>query len=251
MILLKSENISKIVKNGKDEVKILDNVSLEIEKGSFTVIMGSSGAGKSTLLYALSGTDKISSGKIIFNGQEILSNSEKVMAKVRSQSFGFVFQDANLISNLTLKENVAVSGFLKKGRNEKETLEKVEELFEKMNLQDAALKFPYLTSGGENQRCSIARSVINEPEILFADEPTGALNRANSDEVMKLFTELNRGGQTILMVTHDLKTACCGEKIIYIADGKINGSIELGKIEEGKEKEREETLSKWLLEKGW
>ncbi|MCQ2088125.1 MAG: ABC transporter ATP-binding protein [Bacilli bacterium] len=251
MTLLKAENISKTVKNGKNEVKILDDVSLEIEKGSFTVIMGSSGAGKSTLLYALSGTDKISSGKIIFNGQEILSDSEKVMAKVRSQSFGFVFQEANLISNLTLKENVAVSGFLKKDRSEKETLEKVEELFEKMNLQGAALKFPYQTSGGENQRCAIARSVVNEPEILFADEPTGALNRANSDEVMKLFTELNAGGQTILMVTHDLKTAIRGEKIIYIDDGKINGSIELGKFEDGNEKEREASLSKWLWEKGW
>lgn len=251
MTLLKAENIIKITKNGNSEVKILDGISLEIENGSFTVIMGSSGAGKSTLLYALSGTDTISGGKIFFENQEISFATEKVMSHIRSEKFGFVFQDSNLISNLTLEENVKVAGFLKKNRSEKETSDKLQKLFEKMNLLEAKNKFPFQTSGGENQRCAIARAVINEPEIIFADEPTGALNRANSEEVMKLFGELNEAGQSILMVTHDLKTACNGEKIIYIEDGKISGTFELGKFEEGKEKERESVLSNWLQEKGW
>lgn len=248
MTLLKAENISKIIKNG---ICILNGVTLEIEKGSFTVIMGSSGAGKSTLLYALSCTDKISDGKLFFGEREISKYSENMLSKIRGEEFGFVFQDANLISNLTLEENVKVAGFLNKNRSEKDISEKIKKLFEKMNLTSAKDKFPNLTSGGENQRCAIARAVINEPEIIFADEPTGSLNRANSDEVMKLFTELNDGGQTILMVTHDLKTACHGEKIIYLDDGKIAGAIELGKYEVSKEKERESVLSEWLQEKGW
>lgn len=251
MTLLEAENITKIAKTEDSEIKILDSVSLKIEKGSFTVIMGSSGAGKSSLLYALSRTDTINSGKIFFENQEISFASEKTMSQIRSEKFGFVFQEAYLISNLTLEENVKVAGFLKKKRSEKETWDKVQELLEKVNLLKAKNKFPFQTSGGENQRCAIARAVINEPEIIFADEPTGALNRANSEEVMKLFGELNEAGQTILMVTHDLKTACRGEKIIYIEDGKISETFELGKYEIAKEKERESVLSKWLQEKGW
>ncbi len=251
MTLLKAENISKIIKKGSSEICILSEVSLEIEKGTFTVIMGSSGAGKSTLLYALSCTDKITSGKLFLGEKEISTASEKELSKIRSENFGFVFQDSNLISNLTLEENIKVAGFLNRSRSEKEVAEKVKKLFAKMNLTLAKNKFPNQTSGGENQRCAIARSVINEPEIIFADEPTGALNRANSDEVMKLFMELNEEGHAILMVTHDLKTACHGEKIIYLEDGKIAGTMELEKYEASKEKERETILGKWLQEKGW
>ena len=269
MILLKAEDICKSVKNGKGETEILKNISLEIEKGSFTVIMGSSGAGKSTLLYALSGTDKISGGKIYLNGEEISSANEKRLSEIRTKSFGFVFQEGNLVSNLTLEENIKVAGFLKKDRSEKETCLKVDELLEKMNLKEAAKRLPVEASGGENQRCAIARAVINEPEIIFADEPTGALNRANSDEVLKLFTDLNNGGQTILMVTHDLKSAVRGEKIIYLEDGKIEGTLEMGKFAVGNcgnaggkngqnckngsstEAEREKFLSDWLQKKGW
>lgn len=251
MTLIKAENISKIVRKASSEICILNDISLEIEKGSFTVIMGTSGAGKSTLLYALSCTDRISGGKLYLGDKEISSASEKKLSQIRSENFGFVFQDSNLISNLTLEENVKVAGFLNKKRNEKEVSEKVQKLLKKMNLTSAKDKFPNQTSGGENQRCAIARSVINEPEIIFADEPTGALNRTNSDEVMKLFMELNEGGQTILMVTHDLRTACHGEKIIYLEDGKIAGTMELEKYEASKEKERETILGKWLQEKGW
>lgn len=251
MALLKANDISKIVKSGNDEIKILDDITLEIEKGSFTVIMGSSGAGKSTLLYALSCTDNISGGELYFNGDKISGVSEKRLSSLRSRYFGFVFQDANLISNLTLEENIKVAGFLDKSRNEKEISQEVENLLVKMNLGEAAKRLPVQASGGENQRCAIARAVINNPEIIFADEPTGALNRTNSEEVMKLFSDLNKNGQTILMVTHDLKTACRGEKIIYLDDGKISGEMMLGKYEENKEKEREAALSAWLQEKGW
>ncbi len=242
--ILSAKNLNKI---------LLHNLCVELYKGDFTVIMGSSGAGKSTLLYALSRTDKIESGEILLHGKNIEKISEHEMAKIRAKNFGFVFQDANLISNMTLYENVLVAGFLEKSRNEKSLREDVDNIFDQINLSPAKMRLPSQASGGECQRCAIARAIINKPEIIFADEPTGALNRQNSIEVLDMLSSINATGQSILMVTHDIRSAIRGNRILYLEDGAIISELEFGSYEGDKEKtkEREESLSSWLKDLQW
>lgn len=227
---------------------ILDNVDIEIYKGDFTVIMGASGAGKSTLLYALSGMDGITSGKVIYKEKEISSLGEKAMAQLRAKEFGFIFQQIHLVSNLSLFENAAVAGYIGK-RPEAEVRKRTAELFQQMNLTEATDRLPSEVSGGEAQRAAIARAVIGNAGIIFADEPTGALNRRNTEEVLDLLTDLNSQGQTILMVTHDSHAALRGNRIIYLEDGKICGELNLGMYSEADERSRK--LNNWLQEQRW
>lgn len=243
-VILCAKNLNKIV---------LRDVSADFYKGDFTVIMGSSGAGKSTLLYALSRTDKVEKGDIFFKDVNISNVSEKQMAKIRSESFGFVFQSANLISNVTLYENVRVAGFLDADRSEKELRNETDKIFEQMKLNDVKDHLPSEASGGEQQRCAIARAIINKPDIIFADEPTGALNKQNSTEVLNMLSFLNQQGQTILMVTHDIRSAIRGNRILYLEDGSIVSELNLGTFEdvEEKMKQREEKLSLWLKDLQW
>lgn len=243
-VILCAKNLNKIV---------LRDVSADFYKGDFTVIMGSSGAGKSTLLYALSRTDKVEKGDIFFKDANISNVSEKQMAKIRSESFGFVFQSANLISNVTLYENVLVAGFLDADRSEKELRNETDKIFEQMKLNDVKDHLPSEASGGEQQRCAIARAIINKPDIIFADEPTGALNKQNSTEVLNMLSFLNQQGQTILMVTHDIRSAIRGNRILYLEDGSIVSELNLGTFEdvEEKMKQREEKLSLWLKDLQW
>lgn len=243
-VILCAKNLNKIV---------LRDVSADFYKGDFTVIMGSSGAGKSTLLYALSRTDKVEKGDMFFKDVNISNVSEKQMAKIRSESFGFVFQSANLISNVTLYENVLVAGFLDADRSEKELRNETDKIFEQMKLNDVKDHLPSEASGGEQQRCAIARAIINKPDIIFADEPTGALNKQNSTEVLNMLSFLNQQGQTILMVTHDIRSAIRGNRILYLEDGSIVSELNLGTFEdvEEKMKQREEKLSLWLKDLQW
>ena len=230
---------------------VLNRISAEIYLGDFTIIMGPSGAGKSTLLYALSGLDALSSGKVLYRDQELGTLSEKKLAELRSKEFGFVFQQTHLVSNLTLFENVAVAGYLEKGRTEKAVNERAESLLAQMHVVGAKDRLPSQASGGEAQRAAIARAMINRPGLLFADEPTGALNRKNSEEVMNLLTALNQEGQSILMVTHDVKAAIRGTRILYLEDGKILDEISLPSFDAQAEREREEKVSAWLTSMSW
>lgn len=243
-VILCAKNLNKIV---------LRDVSADFYKGDFTVIMGSSGAGKSTLLYALSRTDKVEKGDIFFKDVNISNVSEKQMAKIRSESFGFVFQSANLISNVTLYENVLVAGFLDADRSEKELRNETDKIFEQMKLNDVKDHLPSEASGGEQQRCAIARAIINKPDIIFADELTGALNKQNSTEVLNMLSFLNQQGQTILMVTHDIRSAIRGNRVLYLDDGSIASELNLGTFEDvgEKMKQREEKLSLWLKDLQW
>lgn len=243
--ILEAKKINKLV---------LHDLDVQIYNRDFTVVMGPSGAGKSTLLYALSCTDKLESGDILFDDEKISSAGEKQLSEIRAKKFGFVFQYANLISNLSLYENVLVAGFLDKKRPEKKLKEEAALLFEQMNLAEAKDRLPSMCSGGEVQRCAIARSVINKPEIIFADEPTGALNRQNSSEVLNLLSSLNNKGQTILMVTHDIRSAVRGGRILYIDDGAIVSELLLGpyQIENPDADEaRNEKLTEWLKKLQW
>lgn len=250
-ILLHGENICKEFSQNSTNTLALDNVNVKIYDGDFTVIMGASGAGKSTLLYSLSGMDDITSGEITYKGNKISSMTEKQMARLRADEFGFVFQQTHLVSNLTLFENVVVAGYLCSKHSPKQTEEKVLSLLEQMNVISAKSRIPSQVSGGEAQRAAIARAMINDPGIIFADEPTGALNKLNSAEVLSLLTKLNSFGQNILMVTHDVMAAIRGTRILYLEDGKIFDELLLPVYDIDKAKEREEKVTQWLTSLRW
>lgn len=230
---------------------ILQHFDVDIYKGDFTVIMGASGAGKSTLLYALSGMNQIDEGEIFYQQKEIANLNEKQMAALRSTEFGFVFQQTHLVSNLTLLENVTVAGYLNPNRTGKETDERAKQLLHSMHVEHAMDRFPSKVSGGEAQRAAIARAMINEPKLLFADEPTGALNRKNSDEVLSILSELHKKGQSILMVTHDMRSAAYGNRILYLEDGKILDELDLSDMKADESKDKEARVNQWLTSLMW
>lgn len=245
------------------ETTVLQGISLELYRGDFTVIMGSSGSGKSTLLYVLSGMDRLSSGQLFYRGKfpngkkidhtkrsfdemmNITNASEKELTCLRAESFGFVFQRTHLISSLTLEENIRMAGLICGSMSEKEIQDKTNLLICQMRLEKAKDRLPVQVSGGEAQRAAVARAVITNPNILFADEPTGALNKANTEEVLNLLTTLHAEGQSILLVTHDREAALRGNRILYLEDGVIVGELELSPYQ-GKDMERERKLTSWL-----
>ena len=250
-ILIQACQVCKTFSGNGQETEVLKSVNTDIYEGDFTVIMGSSGAGKSTLLYALSGMDNITGGSVLFLGKKLHILSEKKMAELRAKEFGFVFQQTHLVSNLTLFENVAVAGYAAGIGTEREVKEKVEALLIKMHIHNAKNRLPSQVSGGEAQKAAIARAVIGNPKLIFADEPTGALNKANSEEVLELLTELNNNGQSILMVTHDIKAALHGNRILYLDDGKILDELFLTRYGQDNLKEREGRVSQWLSSLQW
>lgn len=256
-VLLQGRNMCKSYQQGKKGNSVLNDVNIEIYEGDFTVIMGSSGAGKSTLLYCLSGMDSISDGEVLYQGEEISRYREKQMAALRTKEFGFVFQQTCLVSNLTLFENVAVAGYVSRGRKAKEVQEKAGELLTRMCVEDSAMRFPSQVSGGEAQRAAIARAVINHPSLVFADEPTGALNKSNSEEVLGLLSGLHKDGQGIVMVTHDVRAALYGTRVLYMEDGRILDELVMGEYEEknGKaasyQRVREKKIMDWLSALHW
>ena len=247
--LLTAKEIVKTYPGAQEPV--LNHINVEIYDGDFTVIMGPSGAGKSTLLYALSGMDTISSGQVLYKGKKLGTLSEKKMAALRAKEFGFVFQQTHLVSNLTLVENVVVAGFLEKGKSEQAVRDRAKELLKLMKVEKAKDRLPSEVSGGEAQRAAIARAMIHQPGLLFADEPPGALNRQNSEEVLDLLTSLNQEGQSILMATHDVNAAIRGTRILYLEDGKILDEMLLPPFDVETAKEREEKVSAWLTSLSW
>lgn len=250
-IILSAKGLCKSFSHNGVQTHILSGLDLDIYEGDFTVIMGASGSGKSTTLYALSGMDRATAGEVIYYGKDIVRMSEKELAALRCGDFGFVFQQIHLVSNLTIFENVAVSGYLNKARSAKETDNIAAELLEKMGITHISSHLPSQCSGGEQQRCAIARAVINEPKLLFADEPTGALNKRSTTEVLNLLTELNQSGQSILMVTHDSRAALRASRIIYIEDGKAIGELTLPPFSAEDEKSRSVQVNAWLSSMGW
>ncbi len=250
-VLLAAKGLCKQFPQDAGKEQVLKEIDVDIYKGDFTVIMGSSGAGKSTLLYALSGMDSITAGKVFYRGEEISRYKERQMALLRTREFGFVFQQTHLVSSLSLFENVAVAGYLDSGKDTKAVRQQAEELLSRMGVEKAKDRFPSQVSGGEAQRAAIARAVINRPGLLFADEPTGALNKRNTDEVLKLLTGLAESGQSILMVTHDVRAAIRGTRILYLEDGKILDEMSMGVYREVESKEREKKLNDWLSGLSW
>lgn len=249
--ILTAEKLCKSYAHNGGQVHILNEIDLSIYEDDFTVIMGASGSGKSTLLYTLSGMDRATAGSVIYEGKDITRLSEKELSGLRHGEFGFVFQQMHLVSNLTIMENVTVPGYLLKGRSSAETENAAKQLLEKMEIMHIASQLPSQCSGGEQQRCAIARALINTPKLLFADEPTGALNKRNTIEVLKLLSEVNRLGQSILMVTHDVRAALRATRLLYLEDGKIIGELTLPPFTEEAEQSREVQVNAWLSSMEW
>ena len=229
---------------------VLHDVDIELYSEDFTVIMGASGSGKSTLLYTLSGMDTVSGGHLQYNGRDITHISESEMTKLRADDFGFVFQRSHLVSNLSLYENIVLAGYVGSSLSEAESKKRADELISKMNLFEAKDRLPGEVSGGEAQRAAVARAVMKELKILFADEPTGSLNKSNTHEVLDLLSNLHAEGQAVLLVTHDPEAAARGNRILYLEDGAITGELKLPPYQ-GKDPQREETLSSWLEGLRW
>ena len=236
--------VKKLCKNG-----ILKDVSFGVKEGEMVAIMGPSGSGKSTLLYQASGMDWADSGEVWMDGTEICTLSEDDRARLRLSKMGFVFQQMNMLKNLNLLDNILLPACrLGRGkRTGKELERRARMLMGKMGIEALAQRRITQVSGGQLQRACICRSMMNEPKILFADEPTGALNQSAAQEVMAEFTRLNQEGTTILMVTHDSKVAAKCGRILYLLDGCIQGEFS----PTGVEKEREATVNRWLGGMGW
>ena len=248
--IISTKKLTKTFKADNNNITVLKDLDLEIYEGDFTIIMGASGAGKSTLLYSLSGMDKPSSGSIIFNEKEITNLSVDNLAMFRRKNCGFVFQQNYLIDSMSVIDNVLVSGLLV-NKHKKEVINKAKEILNKIGIEEKLWhKFPTQISGGEAQRVGIARALINNPKLLFADEPTGALNSKTGKDVLDTLTEFNNQGQSIVMVTHDIKSARRGNRIIYLKDGEVAGSLDLGKYVPD-DKKRHEKLSEFLVSMGW
>ncbi len=250
-VILSAKDLCKSYAHNGGQNHIISHMNLDLYEGDFTVIMGASGSGKSTLLYTLSGMDKATSGQVIYQGEDLVSMTEKKLAVLRHSDFGFIFQQMHLISNLTLLENVVVPGYLDKKKTASEVQKKGEELLEKMGLTSVKTHLPSQVSGGQQQRRAIARAVIHTPKLLFADEPTGALNRKNTTEVLNLLTELNQSGQSILMVTHDMRAALRATRLLYLEDGAVIGDLTLPPYQKEEEKNRETQVNAWLDSMKW
>ena len=249
-VLLKTESLSKSFSSGGAMQHVLKNIDLELYEGDFTVIMGASGAGKSTLLYALSGMDTPTLGKITFGGQVISDLSPDELAVFRRRHCGFVFQQIYLIDGMSVMDNVLAAGLLV-GGDKKVLADRARELFQAVDISpETQRKFPTQISGGEAQRVGIVRGLINSPEILYADEPTGALNSRTGRHVLDTLTAFNQQGQSVVMVTHDMRSARRGSRILYLKDGVILGECNLGKYVTG-DAGRHEKLAAFLAEMGW
>lgn len=249
-VLLKTESLSKSFSSGGVLQHVLKNIDLELYEGDFTVIMGASGAGKSTLLYALSGMDTPTLGRITFDGQVISDFSPDELAVFRRRHCGFVFQQIYLVDGMSVMDNVLSAGLLV-SKDNKALAERARELFQAVDIPpETQRKFPGQISGGEAQRAGIVRGLINSPDILYADEPTGALNSQSGLYVLDMLTGFNRQGQSVVMVTHDMRSARRGNRILYLKDGIILGECNLGKYVHGDAK-RHEKLSAFLTEMGW
>lgn len=233
--------------------QVLKDVDLTINQGDYVSVMGPSGSGKSTLLYNISGMDRMTSGSVKFRNQELADMSEQELSQLRLTRMGFVFQHIHLLKNLSIIDNVLLPGYMAKKEDRQKVSQRAWELMERVGVEELADNDITQASGGQLQRVGICRALINEPDIVFGDEPTGALNSTAADEIMALFASINATGTTVMLVTHDVKVAAQTERVLFMIDGQIVSEKYLGKPSRtgADRKSREEHLSKWLYEMGF
>lgn len=251
--ILEVKDLCKTYVVEKRQNNILKNVCLTVEEGEMIAIMGPSGSGKSTLLYTVSGMDVPTSGKVIFDGEDITKLSQNELAEIRLNKMGFIFQQMYMMKNLTILDNIVLPALESKKSSESKAdkIRRAEELMRKLSIIDVADNDINEVSGGQLQRACICRGMVNNPKLLFADEPTGALNRTTSMEVMEELVKLNNEGTTIMMVTHDAKVAAGCKRVLYIVDGNIKGEYFTPDDENMSAKDKERKLNAWLMELGW
>lgn len=212
---------------GGNRVEVLKNVNFSVEKGEYVAIMGESGSGKTTLLNMLAALDKPTGGSVCLDGQELSKIKESGVAAFRRDNLGFVFQEFNLLDTLTVEDNILLPLVLE-GKNYKEMECKVKPIAAQLGISELLKKYPYEISGGQKQRATVARAIITDPKMILADEPTGALDSKATDELLRLFGEINNTGQTILMVTHSVKAASHAGRVLFIKDGEVFHQIYKG-----------------------
>ncbi|WP_088102937.1 ABC transporter ATP-binding protein [Halalkalibacter urbisdiaboli] len=248
-MILESKQLGKTYEISKNnQLEVLKSVDLQMKKGEFVSVMGPSGCGKSTLLYTISGMDRMTAGSVFFDGQELSTLSEKDLSSIRLNKMGFIFQQSHLLKNLSIIDNIILSGYMAKKFSREHIYKSAIELMKKTGILNLAHHDITQASGGQLQRVGICRALINQPDILFGDEPTGALNSKSSNEIMEILADINHLGTTVLLVTHDVKVAAKSERVLYMVDGQIVGEQQLGKFKnKNYDKEaREEKLSRWL-----
>ena len=252
--VIEVKDLCKTYVVNKKQNNVLKNVNFSIDEGEMVAIMGPSGSGKSTLLYTVSGMDRMTAGSVSFCGKELSDLSDNEMADVRLDDMGFIFQQMYMMKNLSILDNILLPA-VKSGRRHEskgETEKRGRALMKKLGIEETADNDINEVSGGQLQRACICRSMINSPKVIFADEPTGALNRTASDEVMCEMVKLNSEGTTVMLVTHDAKVAAKCSRVLYIVDGNIKGEYKLGKYNNADElRDRERKLNNWLMEMGW
>lgn len=252
--ILEVNNLCKTYVINKRQNNVLKNVNFSINEGEMIAVMGPSGSGKSTLLYTVSGMDNLTSGDVSFCGKNIAELSAKELADVRLDEMGFIFQQMYMLKNLTVLDNILLPAFQSKKNTatRKEKIETAQSLMRKLGIIEICDNDINEVSGGQLQRACICRSMVNNPKIIFADEPTGALNRTSSDEVMNELCKINNEGTAIMLVTHDIKVAIRCSKVLYIVDGNIKGEYNLGKLTNNSSmRDRERSLNSWLMDMGW
>ncbi len=227
MNILELCNIKKKYDNGEEIRQVINDISLELREGDFISIMGPSGSGKSTLLYIMSGILPCDSGKVLFLGKQLNEIKEKELATIRKSKMGFVFQQAAFLKNLTILDNILLPAFNSKDADKQEIVAYGKELMKKLSIGDLADRKLSEVSGGQLQRAGICRALMNKPSIVFADEPTGALNSKTSEEIMEIFKTINEQGVAIVLVTHDRRVAAYGNKVLFLVDGQIQNALDL------------------------
>ncbi len=252
MNILEVKDLCKTYIVNKRQNNVLKNINFTIGEGEMVAVMGPSGSGKSTLLYAVSGMDHLTAGEVRFCGKNIARMGERELADLRLDEMGFIFQRMYMLKNLTILDNIILPATQSKKQREprRETVRRGQDFMRRLGIIDIADNDINEVSGGQLQRACICRSMINGPKMIFADEPTGALNRTSSDEVMTELAKLNSGGTTIMLVTHDVKVAAKCTRVMYIVDGNIKGEYSLSDCS-AQTRERERALNNWLLELGW
>ena len=229
MPLLEVTNLKKIytTRFGGNKVQALSNVNFSVEKGEFVAIMGESGSGKTTLLNILATLDKPTSGEILLDGKSLVHISDKEVSAFRRKNLGFVFQDFNLLDTFSLEDNIYLPLVLAQ-KTYQEMAQRLKPVASELGITDILRKYPYEVSGGQKQRAAVARALITNPKLILADEPTGALDSKSTDELLRLFSQINKGGQTILMVTHSVKAASHASRVLFIKDGEVFHQIYRG-----------------------